>query len=236
MKPNNDNEYSGLQELINTEVQKNFNQHIVHLSLRSVLKPKKVIDFGAGIGTLSKIFIETYDINPICLEIDSKNTQMLLERNLEVVKSLESLPSDTDLIFSSNVLEHIEDDLSILELMYKNLRNQGHIFLFLPAKQMLWSKLDEILGHYRRYEVSDIKLKCQKAGFQIKEVYFVDSGGFFASCLMKLLGYNPDSGIGSQKSLIFYDKWLFPVSKVLDSLGMKYLVGKNIAILAQKNI
>ena len=45
-------------------------------------------------------------------------------------------------------------------------------------------------------------------------------------------GYNPESGIGS--SACFYDKYLFPISRLLYRLGCKYLFGKNIVVVPQK--
>ena len=51
---------------------------------------------------------------------------------------------------------------------------------------------------------------------------------------MKFSGYNRESGIGSIKSLKFYDKWLFPISVFLDKIGFKYLIGKNLILEAKK--
>ena len=51
---------------------------------------------------------------------------------------------------------------------------------------------------------------------------------------MKLIGYNSENGIGSVASMKFYDKWLFPVSKFLDLIGLKFLIGKNLIIIARK--
>ena len=45
--------------------------------------------------------------------------------------------------------------------------------------------MDESVGHYRRYEYKEIKIKCEKAGFKIKKIHYVDSIGFFASLAIK---------------------------------------------------
>ena len=34
---------------------------------------------------------------------------------------------------------------------------------------LLWSKMDEAVGHYRRYELNEIKTKCENAGFKVKK-------------------------------------------------------------------
>ena len=68
--------------------------------------------------------------------------------------------------------------------MQRKLKKNGILYLYLPAKMLLWSKMDES-GHYRRYEYKEIKIKCEKAGFKIKKIHYVDSIGFFASLAIK---------------------------------------------------
>ena len=92
--------------------------------------------------------------------------------------------------------------------------------------------MDDEVGHYRRYEYKELKDKCEEVGLKIDALHFVDSLGFFAALLMKLFGYNKDSGIGSVSTIKFYDKWLLPVSIILDGIGFKYFLGKNIALVA----
>ena len=99
---------------------------------------------------------------------------------------------------------------------------------------LLWSKLDEEVGHYRRYEYTELKEKCEQVGLTIEKLHFADSVGFFASLAMKFFGYDKDGGIGSVSSLRFYDKWILPISIFLDNVGFKHLFGKNIVLVARK--
>lgn len=226
--------YSGSGELFIAEVMNNYNSFIVKSAMEGSHDAKRVVDFGAGIGTLSLVFKELFSIETLCIEIDSKNKEYLTERNLDHIDSLEELKESVDLIFSSNVLEHIEDDVSTLEEMINKLSLNGKIYLYLPAKMLLWSALDDKVGHFRRYEINELKVKCKKAGLKIEKLHYADSIGFFGSLLTKILGYDSDKGIGSISSLKFYDKYLFPISKLLDAIGAKYLFGKNIILLASK--
>ena len=212
----------------------NYNNHIFEVALNYFQNVEKCIDFGAGIGTLALIFRKKFNLNPICIEIDKENISYLKKRNFRSLKSLKNAPINNDLIFSSNVLEHIKNDQIILNLMKKKLKKGGILYLFLPAKMLLWSKMDEAVGHYRRYELKEIERKCENAGFKIKKIQYVDSIGFFASLALKIFGYNTNSGLGSRKSIKFYDKYIFPVSKIFDMIGLKYLFGKNLLIIAKK--
>jgi tRNA1(Val) A37 N6-methylase TrmN6 len=104
-KQSDDNsEYSGLDELLNTEVMKNYNSFIVSMAMTYASDSKTVIDFGAGIGTLSLIFRHKFSIRPLCLEIDKTNKDYLEKRGFEIGDDLSTIENKVDLIFSSNVL------------------------------------------------------------------------------------------------------------------------------------
>jgi len=227
-------DYSGLEELKNTEIMINYNSFIVMEAVKSVGKIKSLIDFGAGIGTLSKIFREQFFLEALCVEVDEKNKEFLEKRKFKNYDSLTAVPDLADFIFSSNVLEHIEDDKLVLKQMREKLTSTGKIFLYLPANMVLWTRMDEAVGHYRRYEICEIKEKCFSAGLYIEKVCYADSLGFLATFLVKIFGYNKFTGLGSLRSLKIYDKWIFPLSRVLDSIGLKYLFGKNLVVVAKK--
>ena len=115
MQSEYNSEYSGNQELIDIEVMKNYNYSIVKNAFRNIKSNStEIVDFGAGIGTLSLIFRDKFGINPLCVEIDRANNNVLKNREFNFVKDLKSVPYDLDFIFSSNVLEHIKDDSNAL--------------------------------------------------------------------------------------------------------------------------
>lgn len=172
--------YSGLDELLNAEVMKNYNSSIVSSAINYSKGARRVVDFGAGIGTLALIFKESHSVEPLCVEIDETNKSYLSERNLPVFDSLSNVDGDIELIFSSNTLEHIEDDISVLDEMGKRLSPSGRIFLYLPAKMFLWSGLDEKVRHYRRYELAELRAKLARVGLNIEVAHYADSIGFFA--------------------------------------------------------
>ena len=81
-------EYSGLEEILNTEVMINYNSFIVGLAMKYSTSPKNVIDFGAGIGTLSTILRDSHQIEPMCVEIDEASKKYLLERGFKIYDDL----------------------------------------------------------------------------------------------------------------------------------------------------
>lgn len=227
--------YSGLVELQNAEnCLVNYNNDLVEKCVRQVEKPNSCIDFGAGIGTLSEILRIKFDISPICIEIDEENIKYLDDRNMQNFKDIDDVKGGVDLVFSSNVLEHIKDDVSVLQSIKNKLNSNGYLYLYLPANNLLWSELDVIVGHYRRYSRSEIKRKLRLVGFEIKSVHYSDSIGFFPLLILKLVGYDRDSVIMSPASLKLYDRFILPFSKFFDAIGLKLLFGKNIVAIAKK--
>ncbi len=225
--------YSGIDLLLNMELMENYNLDIVRSAMSYVAATDQVIDFGAGIGTLSVIFRDRFDVAPLCIEIDQANISYLEKRNLVHRQDLTLAPA-ADVIFSSNVLEHIEDDVGALRLMRDKLNDNGRVYLYLPARMLLWTELDKAVGHYRRYEIAELRDKCAQAGLKVVKLHYADSVGFFASLFMKIVGFDVANGIGSAKSLRFYDQVLFPISRFLDRLGLRFLFGKNIILVAMK--
>ena len=228
--------YSGKEELENSsKFLKNYNSEVVKIFFNHFKsKGNKILDFGAGIGTLSTLYEKMSGIKPICIEIDLENRKYLKSKGFVVFKSIFNSKNNFYAIFSSNVLEHIEDDQKTLNDIYKKLNKDGLLFLFLPAFEMLYSDMDKKVGHFRRYSAHDIKKKLEKAKFQIVYCCYLDSLGFFASFVMKIIGYDEKKGIGSPKSLKFYDKYIIPISFFLDKIGLKFFFGKNLILLAKK--
>ena len=226
--------YTGLEELKILECMQNYNSSIVDDSIQYCRDINSIVDFGAGIGTMSILFRKKINLNPLCIEIDEDNIQELKKRKLDYTKSLLKVSEPVDLVFSSNVLEHIKDDYEVLNVIKEKLKKNGILFLYLPANMILWTKLDEMVGHYRRYEIKEIKSLCKKAGLNIVKIHYADFLGFFTTLIWKLFNIYMKKTLPSKSSLIFYDKYIFPLSRLMDKVGFRFLIGKNIILVAKK--
>jgi hypothetical protein len=76
--------------------------------------------------------------------------------------------------------------------------------------------------------------KIRQAGFDVVSWRYVDSIGVLAALTTKILGYKGKLGLGGDRSLRLYDKVLFPISKWMDRLGLKYFFGKNLFMVVEK--
>ena len=80
---------------------------------------------------------------------------------------------DFDLLASFEVIEHIADDQSELIRWAHLLRPGGRVVLSTPAWQHRFGAADELVGHHRRYDPSDLESKLRDAGFtDIRIVHF----------------------------------------------------------------
>lgn len=236
---NLNNEYSGYEDLVNAENSlERYNKHIANYIYKlyyqvNFSKPNTIVDFGAGTGFLTNKIKSLFGQNILCIEIDPKLTKKL-EKNFKVFSKLESIDSTVDLVFSSNVLEHIENDVATLQDIWNKLDKNGYLILYLPARMSLFSELDESVGHFRRYEISELRNKLESVKFEIISLRNVDCLGYLASKAIRIFGYKSKFGIGNKKSLEFYDKVIFPISIFLDFLSKGLIPGKNIICIARK--
>ena len=80
--------------------------------------------------------------------------------------------STFDIVIASDCLEHIEDDRKALKEWYRVLKNRGKIIIFVPAFMSIWTELDQISKHYRRYGRNELKLKLKNSRFIINRISF----------------------------------------------------------------
>jgi 2-polyprenyl-3-methyl-5-hydroxy-6-metoxy-1,4-benzoquinol methylase len=78
-----------------------------------------------------------------------------------------------DLFTSFDVLEHLKDDNKFLQNIHKIIKKDSYVLVTVPTYQFLWSNLDEIVGHERRYNRSELISKFENNGFRVlKASYF----------------------------------------------------------------
>lgn len=225
-------EYSGRDNLEIMTYARNYNNYLVDLTLSFANSGDTVVDFGAGSGTFS-IPVVANGYRVICVETDPILANILETQGLTVLGDLiQAQDNSIDYIYSLNVLEHIVDDADVIGLWHRKLRPGGRIMVYVPAFQFLFSSMDRKVGHVRRYSKRELSQKLSNGGFLITESRYADSLGYMATLAYKLFG-RKDGAINRQ-ALIFYDRWLFPLSRRLDFIAHRFL-GKNIYVLARKN-
>lgn len=225
--------YSGTKALENMNEAINYNRALTELLLRTgATKGSSILDFGAGVGTFSKI-LRDRGYNPLCVEIDKDECAHLRADGFTVFENLDDVPDEScDLIYSLNVLEHIEDHVGVMTKLQKKLKPTGKLFIYVPAFQLLYSDFDAMLGHFRRYHIPDLRKVLVDSGYTIEKIRYYDTLGFLAAYVFKLLKAKPDQV--TKGKIWFFDRIVFPCNRIADPI-LRHWFGKNIYAVCGKN-
>jgi predicted SAM-dependent methyltransferase len=225
-------EYTGTGNLEVMADAVNYNDFLISLIRNEARLGDSIVDFGAGIGTFAKkVSIGGYKVH--CIEPDAKQLAKIIESGLNASSDISYFKDcSIDFLYTLNVLEHIENDISALKICYNKIKPGGILLIYVPAFQILYSSMDKNVGHYRRYTRNELAEKVRAAGFDVIKNEYVDCAGFAASLLFKALGNN--SGTINREALIAYDRYVFPLSRIGD-IFFKYVFGKNVFMLARRH-
>lgn len=94
--------------------------------------------------------------------------------------ALPFLDASVDGIVSSNLLEHVPDDVGALREFARVLRPGARAVIVVPAGPRTYDYYDRFLGHERRYARRELAAKARRAGLEVVE------DGFLASLLYPL--------------------------------------------------
>ena len=59
-------------------------------------------------------------------------------------------------VYTSNVLEHIQHDVSVLTDIKNKMSVNGKLAIYVPALPILFSDFDTSIGHFRRYSKKEL--------------------------------------------------------------------------------
>lgn len=75
-----------------------------------------------------------------------------------------------DLVFLSEVIEHIADPVKALQSIHRVMRPGARCLVTVPAWPFLWSDHDIFYGHQKRYTLPILRGELLAAGFQIRRL------------------------------------------------------------------
>jgi len=156
------------------------NQLIVWSMQKHFPDLRRYLEIGCGTGFVLAGVAQTF---PAASLVGSELFQVGLPFAASRVRQAELIQMDArcipyadefDLIGAFDVLEHIEEDVAVLDTMHQALRPGGGIIVTVPQHPWLWSVADDHACHVRRYTADNLRNKVIGAGFNVEfETSFV---------------------------------------------------------------
>ena len=126
-----------------------------------------VLEVGSGI---SPVMTKTHHI--IYTDLSFTAIQLLRHthrKGLYVVTDCTRLPFKAN-VFShticSEVLEHIPDDMEAIQELARVMKPAGRLIVTFPHRKFYFAIDDSFVGHYRRYEISEMENKLKEYGLK----------------------------------------------------------------------
>jgi SAM-dependent methyltransferase len=146
---------------------------------------QSILDYGCGDAYTGRVLLERLRAESLvgvdvyltpedCARYSAGDRRVELHRNDEALEG-----RFFDLALLCDVIEHVDDDVSLLRLVKARLRAQGRILVTVPAFQMLFTAQDRALKHLRRYTLFGLEKSLRAADLTV-----ISSGYLFGSLLV----------------------------------------------------
>ena len=137
--------------------------------LLSEFSPSAILDVGAGSGFFSKkLLSETKAKEAWCVDISYENDADTIEFNKPIHYRQSIDQVNADLVLLMDVLEHVDDDVGLLQDYVAKVPSGSRFLISVPAFQFLWSGHDVFLEHKRRYRLNQMEGVVRQAGLTVK--------------------------------------------------------------------
>ena len=186
----------------------------------------RVLEAGCGIGNFTELLLAKDRL--VCVDMDPFYVEMISRRfgHLENLRTVGGNLTDPDLwqqvadeqldtVICLNVMEHIENDRSVLSHIHEILADGGHAIILVPCQPWLYGECDKTLGHYRRYTNQELRSKMEAAGFEILNLRQLNRLGTIGWYLSKITGRKT---LTPGQMRIF--ERLLPLAKLMDWLKL----------------
>ena len=151
----------------------------------------RIAELGSGRGNLSKLLKEGANVlvtdnreeylEELCRRwghlpnVRVSRLDLLNAGDYQVLKEYKM-----DTVVCLNVLEHIEDDSSVLRRLYESVPSGCKVVFLVPFDPRLYSRFDKEIGHFRRYQKAELERKMEAAGLRVERQFYFNKAGVIA--------------------------------------------------------
>lgn len=132
----------------------------------------RFLEIGSGNGTILSAIAKNESLTLTGSEIYLKGIMYAKQKlpNIDFFQfdvQQRRLEEKFDIIGAFDVLEHIENDVAAIININKMLNEGGYFILTVPQYKFLWSSLDTMVKHKRRYSQNEVVAKLEEQEFNI---------------------------------------------------------------------
>ncbi|MEO8649906.1 MAG: class I SAM-dependent methyltransferase [Acidobacteriota bacterium] len=140
-------------------------------------KPFKVLDVGSGIGTLRSQIEKATEWAVDITDLDRSALEKALPGRgrtyyYDVTEQKPDLHEAYDAVVLFDVLEHIKETHGFIDSILYHVKPGGYVFLNVPSLMVLFSRYDEVQGHYRRYDAGGLKREFDGLSVEILDTRY----------------------------------------------------------------
>lgn len=207
-------------------------------AVRDILVPRlasvdKIVDVGAGSAFFSEFLSNVFPkAHFYCVDTNYVQEIEILTPQVSLLR--ESSGIKADVLLFMDVLEHVEEDLELLNQYVSHANVGAKVLITVPAYMSLWSEHDVFLGHYRRYRRREVNDLVTSAGLEIEESRYLFSSLFPAVYFLRKFGYRRGKG-SNMATLPSPINWLLlQIHKFEHRFLINKLFGLSVVVLARK--
>ncbi|TFG24878.1 MAG: class I SAM-dependent methyltransferase [Promethearchaeota archaeon] len=134
------------------------------------------LDLGCSGNSILHIFNKSKHNSYLDLALKPLGHYKTKKKSHPICGDLANLPyrSNTfDLVSALDVLEHIADDEKAIKEIKRVMKEDGISVISVPHRKKKFTQQDNLIGHFRRYEVTDLKESCRRNGMKLLKVFGV---------------------------------------------------------------
>jgi SAM-dependent methyltransferase len=134
---------------------------------------RSLLEIGCGTGfVLAGLRVAFPDMRLVGSELSVRGLEIARQRlpDAELLQmDARRIPFDSefDLVGAFDVIEHVDEDVLVLQQMAQAVKPGGGILITVPQHPRLWSPADEFSRHRRRYVRGELTSKLASAGIRL---------------------------------------------------------------------